>query len=304
MDVATRNRWLARGGYTLLAFTSFFYFLYLGFPFERVLPRVLESYKKELGGMKIEADSIRAGWFGSLVAREVKIYASGKRGGEDESPTVKLDRVKVGFKPLKLLTGKIGVKLDSQLYGGNVHGTVLSGGSSTSVDLVVNGVEIAKYPVSVLGAPVALSGQVGGTVKLAVDAEDGTKTTGKIDLSIKNPRIEESNLILVKIPTTVFDRGGAAVIDIKDGKVELVDVGIRGEDLDMGVEGHIALKKRLGSSTWSAASIIRASEAWKSKVPGFENIVGAGKCGDGSYKYKIAGVLGGIPRTVPDRGCR
>jgi type II secretion system protein N len=160
--------------------------------------------------------------------------------------------------------------------------------------------EIAKVPV-LASFGVNASGQIGGSVKLDLDHEDGTKATGRIDLAVKTPRIEESNLILVKIPTTVFDRGGAAVIDIKDGKVDLVDVGLHGDDLDLSVEGEILLKKRLSSSQWSAKSVIRASDAWRSSVPGFDAIVGAGKQKDGSYRYRIAGVLGGLPRTIPDR---
>lgn len=306
MDAAVRKKWLARGGYSALAVFSFVYFLYLGFPFDRVLPRVLETYKKELGGMKIEAGTIRAGWLFSLVATDVKVFSAPRRSGstdEQQQPTVKLERVVLKAKPLSLITGKLGVKLDALLYGGRVRGSVVKSSTVTAVDLVVDGVEIAKYPaLSSYGAN--LSGQIAGTVNVALDFEDGTRSSGRIDLSVRNPRMEESNLILFKLPTTVFDKGGAAVIDIKDGKIDLADVGLRGTDLELAVEGNILLKKRLSSSQWSAASVIRASNAWKSQVAGFDNIVGPGRCADGSYRYKIAGVLGGFPRTLPDRGCR
>lgn len=305
MEAATRKKWLARGGYSALAVFSFVYFLYLGFPFERVLPRVLEAYKKELGGAKIETGTVHAGWLFSLVATDVKVFSSPRRPGatDEQQPTVKLDRISVRPKLLSLVTGKLGLKLDALLYGGRVRGTVVQSSTSAAVDLLVEGVEIAKYPTfASYGAN--LSGQIGGTVDLALDFEDGTKSTGRIDLAVKNARLDESNLILFKIPTTVFDRGGAAVIEIKDGRAELADVGLRGNDLELGVEGSIQLKKRLSSSQWSAASVIRASDSWKSQVAGFENIVGPGRCADGSYRYKIAGLLGGFPRTLPDRSCR
>ena len=304
LDTAVRNKWLSRAGYTALAFVSFVYFLYLGFPFDRVLPRVLADLEKE-ADLRIETGSIRSGWLFSLVATDVKLYSTGGRGpaAEDPDPTLRIDKVSVSPKPFALLTGKLGVKLDALLYGGRVRGTIVTSKSASSVDLAIEGIEIAKYP-KLAAFNVAASGQIGGTVKLEMDPQDGTKTTGKIDLQVANPRVEESNLILVKIPTTVFERGGAAIIDFKDGKAEIVDVGLHGEDLDMSVEGEILLRKRLASSQWSAKSIIKASEKWKSAVPGIEAIIGPGKCGNGNYQYRIAGVLGGLPRTVPDRSCR
>lgn len=298
-----RKKWLARGGYFALANFAFLYFLYLGFPFERVLPRALAGMEKE-SGVRIEASTVRAGWFLSLVATDVKIYSGGRRAGsaigEEAQPTMRLDKVHVYPKLFSLLRGKTGAKIDAMLLGGRVRGTVVNSKAGSNVDLTVDGVEIAKIP-AISNFGVNVSGIVAGTVKLDVDAEDGTKTTGKIDLQVQSPRIAESNLILFKIPETVFDKGGAAIVVIKDGKAEFVDVGLHGDDLDLAVEGEILLKKRLASSQWSAKSVIKASDAWKSKVPGFENIVGAGKQPDGSYRYKIAGVLGGIPRTIPDK---
>lgn len=299
LEPTTRNKWLARAGYAALAVFSFAYFIYLGFPFERVLPRVLASVEKD-ANMKIEAATVRAGWFFSLVATDVKIYTGVRRGGEEQQPTIRLDRVSISPKLLSLITGKRGAKIDAMLLGGRVRGTVMTSKTRNDVDLTVDGVQIAKVP-TLSNFGVNASGTVGGTVNLALDVEDGTKSTGKIDLKVNGPKIAESNLILFKIPETIFDKGGAAVIDIKDGRAELVDVGLHGEDLDLAVEGEILLKKRLASSQWSAKSVIRASDEWKSKVAGFENIVGAGKQADGSYRYKIAGVLGGFPRTVPDR---
>lgn len=299
IDPSTRNKWLARLGYTALAFFSFVYFIYLGFPFERVLPRALASLEKD-AGVKVEATTVRAGWFFSLVATDVKVFTGRRAPGEEAQPTIRLDKVTVKPKLLALLTGKTGAKIDALVLGGRIYGTVYAGKTASDVDLTVQNLELAKIPtLSNFGLNV--NGAAGGTVKLALDLEDGTKSTGKIDLKIAQPKIAESNLILFKIPETVFDKGGAAIVDIKDGKANLVDVGLHGDDLDLSVEGEIILKKRLASSQWSAKSIIRASDQWKSKVAGFENIVGAGKQADGSYRYKIAGVLGGLPRTVPDR---
>jgi type II secretion system protein N len=299
LDPAVRNKWLTRVGYVFLAFFSFSYFVYLGFPFERVLPRVLAGMEKD-SGVKIEAATVRAGWFLSLVATDVKVFTGTRRGGEEPQPTVRLDKVSISPKLFSLLTGKKAARIDALVLGGRIRGTVMTSKSASNVDLAFEALEIGKIP-TLVNFGVNASGQVGGTVKLALDPEDGTKAVGKIDLQVKSPRIAESNLILVKIPETIFDKGGAAIIDIKDGKAELIDVGLHGEDLDLSVEGEILLKKRIASSQWSAKSVIRASDAWKSKVPGFDAIVGPGKQPDGSYRYRVAGVIGGFPRTIPDK---
>ncbi len=304
MDPVVRRRWTVRAGYGLLATVSFVYFLFLGFPFERVVKRQLAAAEKG-SGFRVETGSIRAGWDFSLVATDVRIFpAARRRGGESdtpEEPALRIERIALRPSVWQLLTLKPGARVHARVYGGRVEGTVAQSGGRSLVSLDVKEVELAKYAPLSERFQLHASGRIGGTVELDLDAADATKSTGKIDLAVQGARIDESNPYnLQKIPKTEFERGGTAVVEIGNGKATLKDVGFHGEELDLSLEGEILLRKSFASSQWAAKASIRASDAWKAQVALLDTFLGPGKGGDGTYRYKLAGPVS-RPRPVPDR---
>lgn len=312
------------GAYGALGAFSFLYFLYLGFPFDRVLsgrsydPKASWwSPAKKVGsefakferdaGMRIELGSLEPGWLFSVNARDVAVIPVARGRGlaaasdAPAEPMLRLEKVSISPRPFSLLTGKLGLGVKAQAYGGSVQGTIALGRKGTSIDLTARNLELAKYPMLSEKYQVNVTGQLGGRVDLTLDAADGTKTKGSIDLTIANARIDESNPYgIVQIPTTVFDRGGAAKIDFQDGKAVFRDVGLHGEELDVSLQGELVLKKDLRYSTWAATSSIKTSDAFKTAVPMLDVFMGPGKGGDGVYRYKLSGLMG-RPRPTPDR---
>lgn len=298
------RRWVIVTGYVALAFFSFVFFLFQGFPFERLVRAQLATVERELG-LKVEFASLKSGWTLNLVGTDVRIRSAAPRGSapsdEPVEPLARFDKVSVSPRILPLLRGKAGVRIDALAYGGRVKGTIGGNKKSADVDLVVSNVELAKYGLLANKYQINAAGLLGGTIDLTIDQADAAKSTGKIDLSVKNARLDESNPYnLQKIPATAFDKGGAAVIDVKDGKVTFTDVGLHGEDLDVSLEGELQLRKRLNISQWSARAAIKTSDSFKAAVPLIDAFMGPGKGGDGIYRYKLTGILG-RPRPSPDK---
>lgn len=309
VEARTRKKIVVGAGYFGLGVLSFAYFLFAGFPFDRLVQSRLADIEKQ-AAVKIDMATLKAGWMFSLVATDVRITPAARRGiptasaTEPQEPALRLERVKVALAPLSLLSARIGARIDAQAYGGRISGTVASGRGKTIVDLAVSNVEIAKYTPLTSRYQLNVAGQVGGTVDLVVDAEDAAKSTGKIDLQVKNPIINESNPYNIqKIPSTGFEKGGAAVIELKDGKALLKDVGLHGSDLDVTLDGEIQLRKKLNSSTWSARATIKMSEGFRSALPLIETFLLPGKATEGEYRYRLSGLLGS-PRPAPDRSPR
>lgn len=312
LDPARRILWLTRAGYVVLACFAFVYFLFLGFPFDRILqqPKIargIEAFERE-NGMKVEVGSIRGGWLFNVVATNVKVTsttgirrASPQPGEVADEPTFLLDRVAFRPAPLSLLGGRLGMHIDAQAYGGRVSGVVAQGRSSTVVDLGIRNIELAKYTPLATKWQMNLGGQASGAVALTLDADDGAKSTGKIDLAVKNAMIAESNpLGIQKIPKTSFDKGAGAVVVLKDGRAEFQDVGMHGDDLDVTLDGGVELKKKLAFSNWDARASIKTSDGFNKQVVLLDTFLAPGKGTDGVYRYKLTGPVGRAPRAVPD----
>lgn len=309
MDLQTllRNRWFRIAGYALLGGLSFAYFLFEGFPFDRVLTGQLANVEKN-AGLKVEFGGLRTGWLFDLVATDVKVtpVARGRGFGPaptaPEDPVAKIDKVVLHPHPFALLLGRLGVGVDASLYGGNVSGSLAAGRSVTVVDLSVKNVELAKYPMLASRFQLNAVGQISGTIQLNLPADDASKATGKIDLAVKNCRLDESNPYnLVRIPGTSFDKGAGAQITLKDGKASFDEVGLKSEELEVTVDGDIDLRKQLAMSQWNARANIRASDGFKTAVPLLDTFLNPGKGSDGVYHYKLSGIFGS-PRPAPDRG--
>jgi type II secretion system protein N len=310
LDSAARRLWMGRAGYCLLAMFSFGYFLFLGFPFDRLLTspaiaRSLDGFERD-NGMKLDVGSVRGGWLFDVVARDVKITATNpvKRASATdtpEEPMLKIDTLVLRPAPFSLLTGKLGLHLDAALYGGHLRGTIAVGRTRSVTDLAVSNLDLSRYSSLSTKWGVNLVGTVGGTVALLLDFDDGAKSSGKIDLAVKNAAIGESNVLgIQKIPRTVFDKGAGALVIIKDGRVDLQDVGLHGDDLDLAIDGGIDLKKKLGNSLWDARTTIKGSEAFKQQVSLlFDTFLSGGKCND-LYRYKLSGPINRLAAARPD----
>lgn len=299
-----KRRWLIVTGYLFLGFFSFVFFLFQGFPFERLVRAQLANVERDMG-LKVEFATLKSGWALNLVGTDVRIRSAAPRGAvpadEAAEPLARFDKLSVSPRILPLLRGKAGVRVDGLAYGGRIKGTVAGNKKRADVDLTVSNVELAKYGLLANKYQINAAGVVAGTIDLTIDQEDAAKSSGKINLTVKNARLDESNPYnLQKIPATAFDKGGAAVIDIKDGKVLFTDVGLRGDDLDVSLEGELQLRKRLNISQWSARTAIKASDSFRSAVPLMDAFLGPGKGGDGVYRYKLSGILG-RPRPSPDK---
>lgn len=298
-----KRRWVVVTGYVSLAFLSFVFFLFQGFPFERLVRAQLANVERE-AGLKIDFASLKSGWTLNLVGTDVRVRSAVPRGVatvEPSEPIARFDKLSVSPRILPLLRGKAGVRIDGLAYGGRIKGTIGGNKKTADVDLVVSNVELAKYGLLANKYQINAAGVVSGTIDLTIDQEDAAKSKGKINLAVKNARLDESNPYnLQKIPATTFDKGGAVVIDVKDGKVTFTDVGLHGDDLDVSLEGDLQLRKRLNISQWSARTAIKVSDSFKSAVPLLDAFLGPGKGGDGVYRYKLSGILG-RPRPSPDK---
>src|SRR4051812_17350493 len=103
-----KKRWVRVSGYSVLGSVSFLYFLFVGFPFDKLVPSKLAALERTTG-MKIETSDVHAGWLFDLVAEGVTVTPIARRGfgapasAEPDAPVLVADRVAVSVNPLALL---------------------------------------------------------------------------------------------------------------------------------------------------------------------------------------------------------
>lgn len=301
-----KKRWVRVTGYSCLGAFSFLYFLFVGFPFDDLVPARLAAIERTTG-MHVETADVHAGWLFDLVADGVKVTPIARRGfgapaagAEAEDPVLVADKVAVSINPFALLLMRASLGIDAHLYGGRVYGSVSASKSTTSVALTLSGLEIGKYPMLAQRFQVNAGGQVSGTVALTMPNDDASKANGEIDLTIKDAKILASNVYnAFQIPQTTFDKGAAVKVSIKDGKATFQDVGLHGADLDVALDGDLELRKQMEMSQWDARADIRASDTFKAAIPMLDVFLSPGKGTDGIYHYRLQGMLQS-PRPIPD----
>ena len=300
-----KKRWARVTAYSCLGAFSFLYFLFVGFPFDKLVPARLADLERSTG-LHVETSDVHAGWLFDLVAEGVKVTPIARRGfgapaaAEPDEPVLVADQVAVSLNPFALLLFRASLGVDAKLYGGRVHGSVALSKSTTRVNLSLSGLEIGKYPMLSQRFQVNAGGQVAGTVALSVPNDDASKANGEIDLVIKDAKIMPSNVYnAFQIPQTTFDKGAAVKISVKDGKASFQDVGLHGADLDVSLDGDLELRKQMEMSQWDARADIRASDTFKAAIPMLDVFLNPGKGTDGIYHYRLQGMLQ-APRPIPD----
>lgn len=318
-----RRRGLRLAGYILLGVFSFLFFLYLQFtvvgdaPAERVLvPRLFEQINQN-DGIRVEYDreSISGDMFMGMTVRDITVYVEPRRGmlanDPNPEPMLEVDKVRVGLKPFKLLTGKLGASIDADLYSGTLKGAIAASPSVAQVDLTAEGLDLRLHTLLPGKFNVKPAGMLSGTVDLTlplVEARGGktvdvTKAEGTVDLALDGAAFEESNVMGIKIPEVSFDDSGARA-RLSEGTLELERVGFQGPDLTVLIDGDMKVRQNFMMSSINGELTVQMSDSFENQLdPLFKAGIQSGRQSDGVYKYSLRGPLRSLrPRPARSGG--
>jgi type II secretion system protein N len=281
--------------YAAIFFSALIFFFLLKTPGSLVEGLVLNTLNQN--GMRAQADKVSTHFFllPHLRAERLTLEPPG-------APPLTFDLLRIYPSPLSLLRLSPGISFEGEAYGAKLSG---SAASNMALSLSILGADLAKL------TPLA---ELGGAVK-------GVVSTLSTDLSVPGGRISRaSGKIEAKGTGFVLDPGGfqipmalpvmdLGILDLQASldrgklRIEKLNLGTAGKDLELRLTGEIQLQDNLPMSRGDLRLRIKPSEKILQAMPAIKTMLGtiAAQQPDGFYAMKMAGTLTNMGLPQPDR---
>lgn len=294
-------------GYTSLFFLSFFFFVYLTFPYTILKEAVTARVARETG-LDIRIDE-----FGPVlpVGFEARKVSIGSMAG---GPTIQVQNAEVRLSLLNLLIGRIGVSVDLETKGG---GTLDLYGRIGLMQLLLDKnfmpsrveLEAESFPIgpivgfmlakqanspdtnpmiSGLLTQIGLDGNLAGAVDLDIDPSNLADSNGKIDLQLKDSKLTISDPSL-NLADQTFKK---AIIkaNVGGGTFKIADAsGFHTQEMLIDLGGQVGLKNQLERSVMDLQMSLKLEEGLKDQF-GFVLDMAGGS--GGAVKFEVKGTVG------------
>lgn len=283
-------------GYVAFFLFSFLVSLYLTFPWDSAKDRVLDA-ASTAANAQITAESLQPSWLTGVVAKKVEYKAP-----RAEEP-IRIEELRARISLLSLLAGNIGVDASMPIAKGTVDADVVSSGEEVDLDAKIAGVELALVPglKDAIGLP--LGGSVDMDAQLHLDTKKPKNTSGNIHLKGSGLEILKGGK-LSGFPVPELAVGNLDwTVPIKDGKVRFDKQEIKGENVELKIDGEVALLSPIERSQLKLNLSFKPTAAFLKKEPilgALLNNIRRAKGSDGFYTYAINGSVK-HPRFVPRR---
>ena len=287
-------------GYVAFFVVFFILSIYWTFPFDLAKDRVLREASRQ-SKMDITARSLSPSWFTGAVLKGVKI----RRPGVEEP--IDLTQVHARAHVLPLLSGGQGFTVDLPIAKGEAYANVVQ--SDEGMDLVaeLTSIELALVPGLADATGLPLAGQIDADIDL-FNGKDPKNSEGVIKLRgsglevLKGGKL--SNFPVPEIAIGDFDW----TIPVAKGKAQLEKLELKGDALELKIDGSIMLAKQLDRSTLDLKIAFKPTPAFLNKEPllgALLNNIKRTQDSQGFYNYTAKGFIKQPDmRPAPVRGGR
>jgi len=319
--IARLVKWV---GYPLFGLFSFVVFLYVTFPYDKLKDRI-EQQLSASGEMKVTIDELGPSPLFGLSAKRVLLVMTPKArsapppgvpgAAKPEKPKpvrILLDEVSGSVGLLAVLGGGTAVSFDVEGMGGTISGSYEAHKTKGwALSLEAERLRLADLPAvqEFVGLPVkgALTAKIDLTVpknqwpeasgELSLECDGCAVGDGKAKLKVPGNPLLAMGITLPRIRLGQF--GGQ--VKIEKGTATLENVSAKSPDIEVALEGTIALRQPLAFSNSQAYLKFKISPELKRRDPKFElveNGLGQAKRPDGFFGMRLVGPLKTL-RPVP-----
>jgi type II secretion system protein N len=296
-------------------FFSFMFFLYLSFPYG-VLKEAISTKIEVATGISVRMESLGLGFPLGLTADNIEIYMK-------SSPKVKLKEVSVNFSLLQLLLLRGGLAVSVRDAGagslnvGIRYGlfSLLKGaiGLPSSISLSAKGFSLDS--VTAFGAYVLAANEVGGPVAGPIIGKIGVK--GKLalksDISFDSSNVANlvgdldfklTDAVLVLsdpsfgFPDQSFKEATVAMAAANGSLVIEPSTRFTTQDLEIGVDGKVALKPKISMSALSLKAFMHLKGVLGEQFGSLIDAISNGLAKDGAINVQIGGTVE-VPKYDP-----
>lgn len=285
-------------GFAAFFGVAFIISLYLTFPWDSAKDFALQKASVATG-MELSAKSLEPSWITGIVAKDVSILPA----GQEEPITLAELRARIHLLPL--LTGGRGITADLPIAQGTVHADVVDSSARTQVQAELKGIQIALVPGLQDATGVPLNGELDLTADMDLDKAKPEASSGTIKLSGTGLELLKGGKVAgMTLPFELSIGDFAWTIPITDGKAKLDKLAIKGESVELELDGTLTLNAELARSIPNLVVKFKPTDAFLKKEPLLNALlanISRAKGSDGFYAYTLTGSLK-HPRFAMRRG--
>ncbi|MCA2961768.1 MAG: type II secretion system protein GspN [Silvanigrellales bacterium] len=297
-----------------LGLASFFFFLYLTFPYgvikEVVVSTISDTLRKSGIPVRVSIGSLRPYWFTGLQLKDVQVT-----NAADANANLKLGEATVRLNLLPLLIGRATVTARLTQAAGRLDAEIvmplvgaIQGHQSPSLarvdfkafaldPLINHALAVArgsKDPAMVLVLPLLAKTTAGGALSgsLVLDNPDTAhfgRAKGTVTLDVKNAflHIDDSTL---KMPKQNFSDARIG-LKFENNAIVVNDTKFKAEDIGVGLDGKITLPELPGNSATAELDLALSMHGEIEKNLGFiiPNMMRCKPLANGELKAKLSG---------------
>jgi type II secretion system protein N len=308
------------------------FFGYLTFPFDRLKDRVIAEFdaaqRKGLppgqAPIRLEIDKLGSYWFTGAEVKGVRVVMPAAKDAGASNPfgpsqpaekpadtVIAVDEAHVRVRMLPLLIGRVRVDFWASVFGGEVKGSVPVGHAG-SMELAMEGVELAKFDPIVKGLGLPVKGSFGGSIELSPNEGKFNKASGALDFKIADLAVGDGKTKIQGLLAIPEAKLGDLVIsaDAKDGVLKITKfASSTGKDVELVGDGKIAVREPASESTLDLYVRFKFADAYRGKNDTTKALLGApgsnaptmldmdpkvkrAKRPDGFYGWHVYGTLG------------
>ncbi len=280
--------------YLALFVVSFLLFLYWMFPYSALRDRVLGAIEQQLGsGVSVTAETLEPYWFSGVEVSGLEVEGM----NEGRAVTLlKCRRLRARAGLVSLLVGSPRISFLVEIGKGEISGTARRTEEELDLDLELDNVDLGTIQLIQERTGLKLSSRIGGVVRLMIDRQRPLRSTGKIDLDLRDIVLKPSMVKLgemeMEMPELALSKGRESRIrlEVDRGAIAVESIVLKGGDLGIDLKGKVFLSTRVDNYRFNVSGSFSASEKLGQALP-FLFIIEKQKREDGSYPISITGRL-------------
>ena len=324
---ARLQRWGPKAGYPIFYLFCLVIFLSWTFPYEKLRDRIVTTFnasqRTSPAPQELQIDDLDSSFLTGVKAKGVRLIAPAAEAGKAPS-VITIDEARARISLLGLLVGNKDVSFRLDAFDGTIKGDYEDSGKNRDIEIVFDGVDVARVDAIAANIGFPLDGKLVGTIKLALPEGKASKANGTIALDIKEMNAGTAKELVVKTPMGPFTlprlKIGNFVVtgEAKDGTLKLTKISASGGDVDVTGEGKVQLREVATEAHLDANLKFKINDSYRNKnektkllfgSPGskekpmleMDQKMSRAKSADGFYAFRVGGTLA-RPDVQPGSG--
>jgi type II secretion system protein N len=281
--------------YAVFFVVAFVVALRLTFPVEAVKERLMLDAAAQ--GYQVKVNDLSPSGLLGVRAREMTVMAS-------DGTRIPVEELRVGLRLWPTLRGHRALEFDARLFDGRVTGSTDESSTTQRYQAQLSGIDLRRAGALRQATGLDMAGILSGNVDVTLDVKDPMKSTGTVELQVKDAAILGGKLPVpgmeggITVPPV---RLGAVAArgNVKNGRADFGTLEAKGDDVVVTADQvFVQLQPRIDYSPLNGRARVRPTDSfWKNEKmaalrPLIEQGLATAKGRDGGYGFQIYGTLG------------